>query len=276
MSRWSTIQQEGYAIYYSITQWDYLLRDRKFTLRTDHDNLTMLKVDSNVKVQRWMLALQAFDYEVEHIKGINNVVADGLSRLCPDERTPLGMTKSPNSLKETGSSKESNEDTRGIKKGEKERVELLELTYLDMMDALSLPRLLISQRISEYTKYTEQIELWNLSVLVTQPLSDTEIYDRINGSHNDLVGHHGVNRTMELVKSSPRIKQAIKNQGAVVLKLRQKVKKFIRSCPCCQKMNMDKIKSKAKPFTLSTFNPMQTLMIDYIEDLPKDDLAVGI
>ena len=140
------------------------------------------------------------------------------------------------------------------------------------MDALSLPRLLISQRISEYTKYTEQIELWNLSVLVTQPLSDTEIYDRINGSHNDLVGHHGVNRTMELVKSSPRIKQAIKNQGAVVLKLRQKVKKFIRSCPCCQKMNMDKIKSKAKPFTLSTFNPMQTLMIDYIEDLPKDDL----
>jgi hypothetical protein len=107
MSRWSTIQQEGYAIYYAITQWDYLLRDRKFTLRTDHDNLTMLKVDSNVKVQRWMLALQAFDYEVEHIKGINNIVADGLSRLCPDERKPLGMTKSPNSLKEAGSSKKS-------------------------------------------------------------------------------------------------------------------------------------------------------------------------
>ena len=30
MSRWSTIQQEGYAIYYAITQWDFLLRDRQF------------------------------------------------------------------------------------------------------------------------------------------------------------------------------------------------------------------------------------------------------
>ena len=115
LSRWSTIQQEGYAIYFSITQLDYLLRDRKFTLRTDHDNLTMLKIDSNVKVQRWMLALQAFDYDIEHIKGINNVVADGLSRFCPDERSPLGLTKSPNSLKETGFPKESNEDTRFAK-----------------------------------------------------------------------------------------------------------------------------------------------------------------
>ena len=132
-----------------------------------------------------------------------------------------------------------------------------------MMEPLSLPRLLISQRISEYTKYTEQIELWNLSVLVNQPLSDTEIKDRINDSHNDIVGHHGVNRTMELVKTSPRITQALKSEGAVFLKLRQKVTKFIRSCPCCQKMCMDKIRSKAKPFTLSTYHPMQTLMIDY-------------
>ena len=272
MSRWSTIQQEGYAIYYSITQWDYLLRDRKFTLRTDHDNLTMLKVDSNVKVQRWMLALQAFDFEVEHIKGIKNIVADGLSRLCPDVRKPLGMTKSPNSLKEAGSPKEGNEDNLESKKEGRARVDVLELNFLEMASELSLPRLLITQTISEYTKYTEQIELWNLSVLVTQPLSDTEINDRINGCHNDTVGHHGVNRTMELVKSSPRIKQALQSQGTVVLRLRQKVKKFIRSCPCCQKMCMDKIRSKAKPFTLSTYHPMQTLMIDYIEDLPKDDL----
>lgn len=36
---------------------------------------------------------------------------------------------------------------------------------------------------------------------------------------------------------------------------------------------MDKIRSKAKPFTLSTYHPMQTLMIDYIEDLHEDDLG---
>ena len=272
MSRWSTIQQEGYAIYYAITQWDYLLRDRKFTLRTDHDNLTMLKVDSNVKVQRWMLALQAYDYEIEHIKGVNNIVADGLSRFCPDERTTLEKTKSLNSLKETGSSRKSNEDTDATKGGEG-KGDVLDLLHLELAETLSLPRLLISQRINSYTKYKEQIELWNLSVLVTQPLSDTELKERINGCHNDMVGHHGVNRTCTLVKSSPRIQQAIANQGSVILKIRQNVKKFIQACPCCQKMCMDKIRSKAKPFTLSTYNPMQKLMIDYIEDLHEDDLG---
>ena len=272
MSRWSTIQQEGYAIYYAITQWDYLLRDRKFTLRTDHDNLTMLKVDSNVKVQRWMLALQAYDYEIEHIKGVNNIVADGLSRFCPDERTTLEKTKSLNSLKETGSSRKSNEDTDATK-GEEGKESALDLLHLELAETLSLPRLLISQRINSYTKYKEQIELWNLSVLVTQPLSDTELKERINGCHNDMVGHHGVNRTCTLVKTSPRIQQAIANQGSVILKIRQNVKKFIQACPCCQKMCMDKIRSKAKPFTLSTYNPMQKLMIDYIEDLHEDDLG---
>ncbi len=77
---------------------------------------------------------------------------------------------------------------------------------------------------------------------------------------------------MELVKASPRIKQALESKGAVILRLTQKIKKFIQSRLCCQNMCTDKLKVKAKPFTLSTHHPMQTLMIDYIEDLPKDDL----
>jgi hypothetical protein len=171
---------------------------------------------------------------------VNNTVADGLSRFCPDERTLLGKTKSPNSsLKEAGSSLKGDEDNLEINKDDRVSVDVQELWSLDVMDKLSLPRLLISQRISNYTKYTEQIELWNLSVLVTKPLSDSELKERINGCHNDIVGHHGVNRTLSLVKSSPRIQQAIANQGSVILKIRQRVKKFIQACLCCQKMCMD-------------------------------------
>ncbi len=113
MSRWSTMQQEGYVIYYAITQWDFLLKDRRFQLRTDHDNLTMLKEESNAKVVRWMLALHAYDFEVEHIKGSLSIVADGLSRLCPDERLQTLRNKStaiPNSFTETGSSLQNNDN----------------------------------------------------------------------------------------------------------------------------------------------------------------------
>ena len=49
---------------------------------TDHANLTKLKEDSCPKVLRWMTAIQEFRYELSHIKGSDNVVADALSRLC--------------------------------------------------------------------------------------------------------------------------------------------------------------------------------------------------
>jgi hypothetical protein len=56
MRRWDTPQKEGFAIFYALDKFDYLLRDRKFTVRTDHVNLTRLREDysSNKKVQRWL------------------------------------------------------------------------------------------------------------------------------------------------------------------------------------------------------------------------------
>ena len=39
---WSTIEKECYAIVVALHKFEYLLRDRKFTLRTDHDNLTYM------------------------------------------------------------------------------------------------------------------------------------------------------------------------------------------------------------------------------------------
>ena len=93
MQRWKTIEQEGFAIFYALNQWDYLLRDRKFFLKTDHRNLTLLKQSSTPKVVRWMLAIQAFDFEISHIKGTDNHIADALSRLCPIEEQPEGVDR---------------------------------------------------------------------------------------------------------------------------------------------------------------------------------------
>jgi hypothetical protein len=83
-SRWDTAQKEGYAIFFALSKWEYLLRDRKFIVRTDHDNLTMLKQEHGhlKKVQRWFTVFQAFDAEFTHWPGEDNIVADGFSRLC--------------------------------------------------------------------------------------------------------------------------------------------------------------------------------------------------
>ncbi len=66
----------------TVTKFDFLLRDVKFVVETDHKNLTFRTTAKSAKVRRWQLALQEFDFEYIHIKGEDNVVADAFSRLC--------------------------------------------------------------------------------------------------------------------------------------------------------------------------------------------------
>jgi hypothetical protein len=82
MGKWCTFQQEGFAIFYAMKKWRHLLLDRKFTLMTDHANLMYLKSTSDPKVLRWMVSIQEYDFDVHHIKGTDNKVADAFSRLC--------------------------------------------------------------------------------------------------------------------------------------------------------------------------------------------------
>jgi transposase InsO family protein len=79
--RWSTYEKEAYAIYYAFTELRYLIRDVKFTLRTDHANLVHIRNTGSEKVIRWKLAIQEYDFVVEHIAGEKNIVADALSRI---------------------------------------------------------------------------------------------------------------------------------------------------------------------------------------------------
>jgi transposase InsO family protein len=80
--RWSTIQKEAYSIYYCCKELDYLLRDRPFILRTDHDNLRFIHDSSNQMIIRWFMALMELEFILEHIAGVKNIIADALSRLC--------------------------------------------------------------------------------------------------------------------------------------------------------------------------------------------------
>ena len=80
--RWSTIQKEAYAIYYSCIFLQSLLRDRLFTIRTDHRNLLYIYNNSNPMIVRWYVALSEYTYKIEFIKGVDNDIADSMSRLC--------------------------------------------------------------------------------------------------------------------------------------------------------------------------------------------------
>ncbi len=54
----------------------------KFTVRTNHNSLCYFleKRDLNERQQKWDSKIQAYDFDIEYVKGKNNVVADVLSR----------------------------------------------------------------------------------------------------------------------------------------------------------------------------------------------------
>jgi transposase InsO family protein len=81
---WSVPEKEGFGIYSAILHFEHLLRDRHFVLKTDHKNLTFIKDSGSPKVIRWKLAIQEFDFEIEHIEGKDNTVADFFSRVKPE------------------------------------------------------------------------------------------------------------------------------------------------------------------------------------------------
>lgn len=55
----------------------------KFTLLTDHAALTYLHTTATVSRRnaRWLEFLSQFTFDIKHIKGKENVVADALSRI---------------------------------------------------------------------------------------------------------------------------------------------------------------------------------------------------
>ena len=83
--KWNIVEKEMYAIFYTLMKLEHLLRDKRFVLRIDSQILSRMNTAHKEKIRRWKIAIQHYDFKVQHIKGIDNVEADALSRLVPLE-----------------------------------------------------------------------------------------------------------------------------------------------------------------------------------------------
>jgi hypothetical protein len=77
----------------TLRKFEYLVRDIPFEMYTDHENLVYLNNSPSNKVLRWKLAIQEYDFTLEHIKGDLNVVSDGFSvlRRIPQRQRSVGQ-----------------------------------------------------------------------------------------------------------------------------------------------------------------------------------------
>ena len=79
---YATIEKECLAIIWAIDKLKVVLYGREFVLLTDHKPLVFLR-ESNIKnarIMRWSLFLQDWSFKIQSIRGVDNHVADYLSR----------------------------------------------------------------------------------------------------------------------------------------------------------------------------------------------------
>jgi hypothetical protein len=89
-TRWSTIEQEAYAVYAAVKFFAYYLSCKPFILETGHNNLLFMELSNVPKIVRWRVYLQSFSFMIRHIAGKLNQTADWLSRVHEkDELPPL-------------------------------------------------------------------------------------------------------------------------------------------------------------------------------------------
>eukprot|EP00253_Pinus_taeda_P006753 PITA_06753 len=80
--KYSAYDLELTAVIHALKMWRHYLVGRKFLLLTDHHSLTnyFSQPTLNARQARWADFLSGFDFEIKHLQGKENRVADALSR----------------------------------------------------------------------------------------------------------------------------------------------------------------------------------------------------
>jgi hypothetical protein len=242
--RWSTYEKEAYGIFYALRKWEHHLKDIKFTLFTDHKNLTYLTKDPSQKVMRWRLAVQDYDFDIAYIPGEDNIVADAFSRLCPqrleneqdDEASAIAMT----SIASLMAYEEHIQEWKPAMPGVPEQ-----------------------DRIQYYVKQENVASFYAVHAMATQTGHEHRQYQYIPGNkqdilkrcHNHEIGHWGINRTIELcqevIEKDPKYKEKTWST------MRADVSNFIHSCDTCKKMSEQKLTSHVNKYVTSEHGIMK-------------------
>jgi transposase InsO family protein len=81
-TRYPTRDREALAIVWAVRRLHKYLHGTEFIVKSDHANLKwLMEGDTRGRLANWVTILSNYDFTIEHIKGIDNVSADSLSRI---------------------------------------------------------------------------------------------------------------------------------------------------------------------------------------------------
>ena len=234
---WSVPEKEMYAIVFALDKLQHLLRDTDFTLWTYHENLTRTYSTGSQKVLRWKLRIMEYSFDIHHIEGKLNIVADPFSRLCArNDSSVTGVSEVLAALCFIS-----------------DPTEYLTALEEDMTAEIYFPELSSPQALTAHEMFAPLIE--------NKRIPDS-IYSIISRYHNSIVDHSGRDRTLRKI---------LRNATEAPPNIRAWVDKFIKQCPCCQKMSQLRIPIHTTPYSTATYRPMQRINIDTMGPFPVDE-----
>lgn len=136
----STIEQELTAIHWAISHFRPYLYGRKFTVKTDHNPLVHLfsMKDPASKLTRMRLDLEEFNFDIEYVKGRDNVGPDALSRIDIDSEVLKNMSVLPIQTR----SKTRMTTNNTVNESKAEKIDHLRAyDSINNIDAFNLPKL---------------------------------------------------------------------------------------------------------------------------------------
>ena len=79
---YSIYDKEMLAIMHALIKFQQYLVGNKFVVKTNHNSLRyfLTQKDLNERKQKWVSKIQEFDFDIEYVKGKNNMVSHALSR----------------------------------------------------------------------------------------------------------------------------------------------------------------------------------------------------
>lgn len=280
--KWSVYEKEAFAIFYSLRKWEHHLQDTKFTLFTDHKNLTYLNKDPSPKVMRWKIAVQEYDFDLAYIEGKKNVVADGFSRLCPRNLECENELSDCSIAMFIGSyplEEKAIDTALFILQGKEDKsYRIIRLTpeyeweaknFLSARDAArNVLKTTVDNEPSHRVKKSPVAKVAEMYALLAVKENKyyhipSDYYEVISKCHNSSVGHWGVEETITQVK---RLVEENKDQykDLDLGGIRKNVDNFVKKCPCCQLNQTKKFQIDTKQYTTSKFGLFKNLSIDAI------------
>lgn len=236
-SRWNVTEKEMFSVIEAVHKFHTYIGGRHFVVMTDHRNLIFWQtVSDSAKVERWRQKLSIYDYTMRHLPGVENCMADSLSRLiAPVVTRKRKLEQNPATTLEgkrgPGDSSRSSTFEDSV-----ERAEVVE----------DFP-----ERVAADEQEDDPLE---------EPDSALEPEEIIRRYHGGIEGHFKVKTTYERMK----------RHGHHWKNMYQDVVKFVDACIACQKTAIAASGSHGPSFDLHAAEPFDHVSIDLTGELEMD------